>query len=407
MADNKKLVTKEYIDAIETEIQNSKVGQKTPNGGEIFSTYDGENANKALSTASSAFGHGTVAGGKGFKITAISKIDDNTGTYTLNSVTGLEVGMEYNVRLYTAKYKCGKITVINVVDKSITVDGYPDIELSTKADSTYDIQNYLTIVGRPDLGDIDVGFFGAAFGENSIVQDRSGFAAGRENIVLGQYGSALGRHNTVGYASHAEGRDTQAIGNYSHSENLSTQAKGYASHAEGNTTIASGINSHAEGADNEASGNNAHSEGSNTLASGDTSHAEGISTIASGQYSHAEGNGTQATGYASHASGWGTIASATGQTAIGHYNNNNKLNLFEIGNGSDDQNRSNAFSVNADGWAELVMQGNTDKSVVIKEYVDNKLDTIKQEAINTSKTYTDSLVGDINTILATLVEVTA
>lgn len=97
MADNVKLVTKEYIDAIETDIQDSKVGQKTPNGGEIFSTYEGENANKALSIASSAFGQNNIAGCLGFKVSNFVKGTSTEGAkVTLNTdathFANIEVG---------------------------------------------------------------------------------------------------------------------------------------------------------------------------------------------------------------------------------------------------------------------------------------------------------------------------
>lgn len=43
--------------------------------------------------------------------------------------------------------------------------------------------------------------------------------------------------------------------------------------------------------------------------------------------------------------GEGLNAENSNQTAIGKYNDNDQANAFEIGNGTDDQNRSNAFSV--------------------------------------------------------------
>lgn len=64
------------------------------------------------------------------------------------------------------------------------------------------------------------------------------------------------------------------------------------------------------------------------------------------------------------------------------------------------------YAWNGNDWVELGF--NVDLTAYIKTTdAESKIATAKQEAINTSKTYTDSLVGDINTILATLVEVTA
>lgn len=144
---------------------------------------------------------------------------------------------------------------------------------------------------------------------------------------------------TIGTRATAEGKSTEATGNYSHSEGADTTASGLGSHAEGLETMASGSYSHAEGYYTTANGRHSHSEGSETTASGDYSHAEGRSTTASGQ--------------CSHAGGYGTIASRYSQTAIGKYNDNKTNTLFEIGKGTDDNARSNAFEVYKNGDINL------------------------------------------------------
>ena len=101
--------------------------------------------------------------------------------------------------------------------------------------------------------------------------------------------------------------------------------------AEGYQTTASGVYSHAEGFFTEATEHSAHAEGQGTIASEALSHAEGDYTVASG--------------YASHAQNDRTIAGYYAQTAIGHYNKNTSTNLFEIGNGTSSNARSNAFEV--------------------------------------------------------------
>lgn len=135
---------------------------------------------------------------------------------------------------------------------------------------------------------------------------------------------------------------------------------GYYSFAEGSNVIASGIYSHAENHAT-ASGSYSHAEGSGT-ASGSEAHAEGIGTTASGSYSHAEGANTVASGTGAHASGQHTIAQTNYQTVIGAYNvadtgqNPGALGdyVFIIGNGtSDNDGRSNAFTVSWDGNVEM------------------------------------------------------
>ena len=136
-----------------------------------------------------------------------------------------------------------------------------------------------------------------------------------------------------------------ASGNYSHAEGGSTTASGNYSHAEGGSTTASNGFSHAEGYKSTASGSYSHAESSSTTASGSSSHAEGHLTVASGNYSHA--------------GGYHTTANQKYQTVIGTYNtyneneNNKTDKLFVVGNGTDNNNRSNAFIVDKDGNATV------------------------------------------------------
>lgn len=104
------------------------------------------------------------------------------------------------------------------------------------------------------------------------------------------------------------------------------------------------------------------------------SHAEGRFTIASDRYAHSEGYHTKASGSYSHAQNLYTIAGYVNQTAMGKYNSNKSNTLLEIGNGTSEQDRSNAFEVYNDGHAEVQTQGNTDNSVVIKSEINNKQD---------------------------------
>jgi hypothetical protein len=166
------------------------------------------------------FGFNNTIGGKGYKIIAASQAttaDDGTvtGTYTLRTTEGLEVGMEYSARLQAAAYKAGKIIAIDGND--VTVDGYKYMALKDVEDDfeNHIIENYLTIVDRPDLGDIEVGFGAFSAGYNNISQDRATTTVGRGNRGTGQYGFAGGHSNRVGFAAFAYGRDSEALGDQS------------------------------------------------------------------------------------------------------------------------------------------------------------------------------------------------
>lgn len=178
----------------------------------------------------------------------------------------------------------------------------------------------------------------------------------------------------IGAMSIAEGYNTVASGYISHSEGCSTIASGFASHAEGYNTIASGFahaegwnttasttTAHAEGYGSIASAMSAHAEGNTTTASGSSTHAEGYHTVASINSAHAEGNTTTASGRFSHSQNLGTIAKCKSQTALGEYNIAD-TSIYEsirgnyaiiVGNGTADDARSNALTVDWNGNVDI------------------------------------------------------
>lgn len=140
---------------------------------------------------------------------------------------------------------------------------------------------------------------------------------------------------------------------------------------------------------------------------GDISHTEGIGNITLGWASHTEGQGNRnyahyssvkgtnniagrlkeksstheghttttiyiANGNSIDVGGSGNIVQYSNQTVRGQFNDNKPDTLLEIGNGEDDETRSNAFEVYKDGHAEIGKVGDTDNSLVTKKYVDNK-----------------------------------
>jgi len=165
------------------------------------------------------------------------------------------------------------------------------------------------------------------------------------------------RIGTIGNESFVAGSG-EASGFYSFAEGESTTASSEAAHAEGEITEASAEAAHAEGRLTEACAEAAHAEGYGTKAGGEygagiAAHAEGSETKATSNYSHAEGEKSIASGYRSHAQNHFTVADQNDQTAIGRFNTkNNTNNLFAVGNGTDDYNRSDAFTVDKDGNTE-------------------------------------------------------
>ena len=137
-----------------------------------------------------------------------------------------------------------------------------------------------------------------------------------------------------------------------------TTASGSQSTAMGRSTTASGSQSTALGRDTTASGGISTAMGHLTTASGSQSTAMGRFTTASGDISTAMGHYTTASGNASTAMGHQTHAGSYGETSIGLFADDTVGDLsasvltdvlFEIGNGTATNARSNAMTVLKNG----------------------------------------------------------
>lgn len=284
----------------------------------------------------------------------------------------------------------------------------------------------------------------SAFGKNTMALSTASFASGNKTVAKGEESHAEGYQSvTLGDGSHAEGAQTVSAGLQSHSEGALTQALGDESHAEGHGTIAGALASHSEGAGTKVGnysqesgigadhtvsptpgpsptptppsyvaqpGEGSHVEGYDNIVSGYGSHAEGVRNYVTGNYSHAEGiNNSLLKNYA-HVSGYNNISNAdcsetsgiwntnngygsfvTGyynecsynhQAIFGKYNLNKSDTLFEVGNGTADNARSNAFEVHGDGRATIGAAPTNDMDAVNKKYFEDNLKTINGQPIH-------------------------
>lgn len=257
------------------------------------------------------------------------------------------------------------------------------------------------------------GSYAFAVGKFTEASGVASFSSGLHSKSTGEYSHAEGYYTeALNSCSHAEGFRTVAEGAYSHSEGCESVAHGFANHAEGYECHAyNGGGVHAEGWGTKSYDNGSHSEGWYTVAVGAYSHAEGYYTRADGYGSHTSGRYTKATRdyqtvigkyNANHSTNtifdsgdyafiigngtddnrasrsnaltvdwngnlWcagkvndvdlycisteGTLASSNYQTAIGKYNVEDTNNTYAliIGNGTDDNSRSNALTVDWNG----------------------------------------------------------
>lgn len=176
--------------------------------------------------------------------------------------------------------------------------------------------------------------------------------SGHWTYYIGNYSVEEGWVNTAcGYCSHAEGQGTIASGAESHAEGDGAFASDFACHAEGHDTSASNLASHAEGHDTVAYGPYSHAEGVASRAGSYFTHAEGNSTLALGNAAHAEGGWCEARDDYAHAQNYYTLAKSKYQTALGKYNVEDNADTYAviIGNGTADNARSNALTVDWSG----------------------------------------------------------
>ena len=297
-----------------------------------YSHAEGSTTNATADTAH-AEGSGTTASGyashaEGSGTTATAGSSHAEGTSTKASSANQHVQGKYNVEDTAGTYAMiiGNGTSDTARSNAFTVDWNGNVECGT-------INGVNITQISSGVGQIDATEGATDHGE-----------------IFNEYT----RNKATGKYSHAEGYHTTASDQSAHAEGYGTTASGYRSHAEGNYTKATGDFTHAEGNYTTASGTNSHAEGDHTEATGTSAHSEGANTTASGFYSHAEGWHTTASGKGSHTEGLYTKASSDYQHVHGQYNVEDRAGTYAmiIGNGTSDNARSNALTVDWNGNVE-------------------------------------------------------
>lgn len=225
----------------------------------------------------------------------------------------------------------GHLGVLPITDGQLII-------LTDKNAMYYDIEGK-----RRPVAEIDVSKVVTIEGDQSITGTKT-----FNNIIVSSIQADTinqGKDNTAASETVVEGDNCSApnAASYAHAEGHSTTASGKYSHSEGEQTSANGVSSHSEGLQTSATGSGAHAEGEGTVAEGYASHAEGCNTSSVGDYSHAEGIETIAS------------SSVEGQHVEGKFNAIDEEGKYAhiIGNGADDEHRSNAMTVDWNGNAEF------------------------------------------------------
>lgn len=144
--------------------------------------------------------------------------------------------------------------------------------------------------------------------------------------------------------------DKDNIGNYSFAAGRNSIASGTEAVSLGGGNTAAGFNSFSAGIGSQALGSSDIAIGSYAVANGLSAYSLGYNTSSTGTISYAFGQYTFASGWASTSMGAFTKAKSNYSLVIGQYNDTTANNrLFEIGNGSADNDRRNAFTVLSNG----------------------------------------------------------
>ena len=238
-------------------------------------------------------------------------------------------------------------------------------------------------------GTVANGQSSTSMGEGTVASGQGAISAGYNAEADGDYSVATGNSTTAsGGASFAMGYNTQSSGNASfamgyatdygtiQSTNDGTFAGGYANNYSSGSGSGSGLLEFSDGT--------IASTGKGSFAFGYANEllmATGKGTVAMGINAKAQNTGSVAIGYntnalsdGSVALGYGTYSANVGMCAVGQYNASTIGTIFEVGNGSNNASRNNAFEIYLNGAViapSLEMNDIVEpKSLITKEYLE-------------------------------------
>ena len=201
------------------------------------------------------------------------------------------------------------------------------------------------------------GDYSIALGSDTVASGRCSFASGYASVAGEAEAHAEGVNTEAnGYASHAEGGYTSVtyMSDYAHAEGYGTTANQPMAHAEGEDTTADGRAAHAEGCETVAGGTNSHAGGTGTIANTNSMFSGGVYNVGSTQFQHWKASTSYAVGDKVIMLGEGFICTTANSDsqfnranwqAVGYSGDT----ALAIGNGTSDNNRSNAMRLDWDG----------------------------------------------------------
>lgn len=245
-----------------------------------------------------------------------------------------------------------------VTEGSLKVNGSLVISDATPA------QTYAT--GKNSIA---LGLWARAFGDGSIAMSLSGNsyysaqAWGIHNIAIGEYSVAGTQEDpsdyniAYGYHCHARGGYAISMGRYSLASTVYSVAIGNGANATGHISTAMGYGAKASGYMGVAFGRSAVASGESAVALGNNNTSSSRGSMALGYYS-------TAASVHSNTLGFQVKSTSFRETVVGSWNDPAEYSanaglwrpndpIFVVGNGEDENNKSNALVISKNGNAKL------------------------------------------------------
>ena len=267
-----------------------------------------------------------VGGSMAFKVLKVEKISDTETDITLDSVEGLQPG-------YLCSMDCGNnyngfANVLGVIAESniVAVDKYPD-NCTVEEDSVFWIPDH------PELGTTKIGEGAYNLGVNCKANQKGAFSTGEDNISDGKRSFTANRGNYAGYLGAALGSYNNVFafnglagGNYNilYPEAINALLAGYMNRFRSPNGIGAGSFNWGTGENICVTGEYNTAGADNDLVGGEHSQSYYERCLLFGLY---------------------LLSGRVGQTIFGDYNAPNDRDILQIGVGTDENHRANAFIV--------------------------------------------------------------
>ena len=259
----------------------------------------------------------------------------------------------------------GKLTGVGTDETGTYIEVTNYLEINANTGTTLYADSYIFIPDYADIGTDTIGKGAHVGGMYCQALADGAQANGLRTKVIGQCGETAGRDTLAGYASYADGRETTALGENSRSHGCKTTVLGFAGFIDGSSS-------------NKAMGH-IFDESGKILSIEEIIEAykKNPFSLSLKTATHVEGRDNLGLGSNQHIEGWGNIGIRDNVHIDGQYAEIDYEGKYIhiTGNGTDDENRSNAHTIDEEGngWyaKDVYIKGHTEKdeALTLNKYI--------------------------------------